>query len=79
MNKFLSENLPSMKLTFSHLKMDGWNTNFLLGWLIFRGENVSFREGIASQQGGFLSAGFTKRSKMIPLRHQTWMNKQLYC
>ena len=22
----------------SHLKMDGWNTNFLLGWPIFRGE-----------------------------------------
>ena len=24
--------------------MDGWNTNFLLGWPIFKGENVSFRE-----------------------------------
>ena len=22
----------------SHLKMDGWNTSFLLGWPIFRGE-----------------------------------------
>ena len=22
----------------SHLKMDGWNTTFLLGWPIFRGE-----------------------------------------
>ena len=29
----------------SHLKMDGWNTSFLLGWPIFRCENVSFREG----------------------------------
>ena len=28
----------------SHLKMDGWNTSFLLGWPIFRGY-VSFREG----------------------------------
>ena len=28
----------------SHLKMDGWNTTFLLGRPIFRGY-VSFREG----------------------------------
>ena len=28
----------------SPLKMDGWNTTFLLGWPIFRGY-VSFREG----------------------------------
>ena len=26
---------PSLKLIW-HLKMDGWNTCFLLGWLIFR-------------------------------------------
>ena len=36
--------LPSLKLTFSPLKMDGWNTSFLLGWPIFSGY-VSFREG----------------------------------
>ena len=35
--------LPSLKLTFSPLKMDGWNTSFLLGWPIFRCY-VSFRE-----------------------------------
>ena len=29
--------LPSLKLTFSHLKMDGWNTNFLLGCPFLRG------------------------------------------
>ena len=29
----------------SPLKMDGWNTTFLLGWPIFRGY-VSFSEGI---------------------------------
>ena len=29
--------LPSLKLTW-HLNMDGWNTSFLLGWPIFRGE-----------------------------------------
>ena len=29
---------PSLKLTFSPLKMDGWNTSFLWGWPIFRGE-----------------------------------------
>ena len=34
--------LPSLKLTW-HLKMDGWNTSFLLGWPIFRGY-VGFRE-----------------------------------
>ena len=40
-------NLPSLKLTFSHLKMDGWNTfSFPIGAFrpIFRCENVSFRE-----------------------------------
>ncbi len=36
--------IPSLKLTFSPLKMDGWNTIFLLGRPIFRGY-VSFREG----------------------------------
>ena len=30
--------IPSLKLTFSHLKMDGWKTTFLLEWPIFRGE-----------------------------------------
>ena len=30
--------LHSGKLTFSHLKMDGWNTSFPWGWPIFRGE-----------------------------------------
>ena len=33
----------SLKRTWP-LKMDGWNTSFLLGWPIFRGY-VSFREG----------------------------------
>ena len=38
--------VPSLKLTASlPLKMDGWNTTFLLGRPIFRGY-VSFREGI---------------------------------
>ena len=38
--------LPSLKLIFSHLKMDGWNTRFLLGfWAYFQGIlYVSFRE-----------------------------------
>ena len=40
----LLEKLPSLKLTFSNLKMDGWNTSFLLGRPICRGY-VSFREG----------------------------------
>ena len=39
--------LPSLKLTASWpLKMDGWNTTFLLGRPIFRGY-VSYREGIS--------------------------------
>ena len=33
----MNEDVPSLKLTFSHLKMDGWNTSFLLGWPIFPG------------------------------------------
>ena len=40
----LSSELPSLKLTWP-LKMDGWNTSFLLGWPVFRGY-VSFREGV---------------------------------
>ena len=28
--------VPSLKLTFSHLKIDSWNTSFLFGWPIFR-------------------------------------------
>ena len=33
----ISDLLPSLKLTW-HLKMDGWNSRFLLGWPIFRCE-----------------------------------------
>ena len=40
-NRFVCKDLHS--LTWP-LKMDGWNTSFLLGWPIFRGY-VSFREG----------------------------------
>ena len=39
--KFCQIHLPSLKLP---LKMDGWNTTFLLRRLIFKGY-VSFREG----------------------------------
>ena len=39
---FESGTLP--ETNSSPLKMDGWNTTFLLGSLIFRG-HVSFREG----------------------------------
>ena len=46
---FIGE-LPSLKLTFSPLKMDGWKMSFLLGWPIFRGY-VCFREGIRSNSG----------------------------
>ena len=41
----LKLDLPSLKLTVSHPKMDGWNTTVLLGRPIFRGY-VSFREAI---------------------------------
>ena len=38
--------LHSLKLTFSHLKMDGWKMNFLLGQkAYFQVQAVSFREG----------------------------------
>ena len=29
----------------SHLKMDGWNTSFLLGWPIFRGDMLVSGKG----------------------------------
>ena len=29
----------------SHLKMDAWNTSFLLGMAYLHGQTVSFREG----------------------------------
>ena len=41
--------IPSLKLTW-HLKMDGWNTTFLLGRPIFRGY-VCFREGKPIEYG----------------------------
>ncbi len=37
------EVLPSLKLTFSPLKIDGWKMKFLLGWRIFRAMLVSGR------------------------------------
>ena len=42
--------LPSLKPVFLHLKMDGWNLSFLLGWPIFNGYDgyVSFRDGPVS-------------------------------
>ena len=33
----------------SHLKLDGWNTSFLLGWPMFMGY-VRFGEGIVTQK-----------------------------
>ena len=41
--------VPSLKLTFSHLKINVWKMNFLLGRPIFWGY-VSFREGKISIQ-----------------------------
>ena len=41
--------LPSLKLTFSPLKMDGWKTSFLLGWAYFQGRTVGFR-GVQTQK-----------------------------
>ena len=40
---FVGWNYPPLKLTFWHLKMDAWNTSFLLGSPIFRCY-VSFKE-----------------------------------
>ena len=59
--------LPSLKLTW-HLKMDGWNTSFLLGRPIFRGY-VSFREctrwdvdGVSDGVSGLLHVRYRFRS-----------------
>ena len=43
----MMKRLHSLKLTFSPLKIDAWNTTFLLRRSIFRGY-VSFREGIVN-------------------------------
>ncbi len=45
--------IASLKLTWP-LKMDGWNTTFLLGKAFFRGY-VSFREGILTGMETILS------------------------
>ncbi len=42
---FFIESGPLPETNSLHLKVDGWNTSFLLGWPIFSGY-VSFREGI---------------------------------
>jgi len=39
----LNQYIPSLKLTW-HLKITPWKRKFLLETIIFRGENVSFRE-----------------------------------
>ena len=67
----------SLKLTFSHLKRDGWNTSFLLGWPIFRGY-VSFREGNQKNSHKYWDIypfiGVTKRR--ISLQRSTIFNRQ---
>ena len=40
-----TKKISFLKLTW-HLKMDGWNTSFLLGWPIFRGYVVSRSVGV---------------------------------
>ena len=58
-----------------HLKIDGWNTTFLLGRPIFR-FYVSFREGSRRCQGLLNAQGFsdvalfTNRSKKMDKTHQ---------
>ena len=42
--------IPSLKLTFSPLKMDGWNTTFLLGRPILSLMLVSGRIGVFSSK-----------------------------
>ncbi len=48
----------------SHLKMDGWNTRFLLGWPIFRGY-VSFREGNRFLKTGRIVNGARSMAKIV--------------
>ena len=63
--------LHSLKLTFSHLKMDGWNTTFPLGRPIFRCY-VSFREGKPS----FLHGCLVKHPFLMynDLKSSNWNN-----
>ena len=51
--------IPSLNLTW-HLKMDVWNTSFLLGWPYFQVRSVSFREeckGLLGDDGGRTCSG----------------------
>ena len=49
------DRLPSLKLTFSPLKMDGWNISFLLGWPIFRCDLLVFGSVIESPSSQLLA------------------------
>ena len=49
------DRLPSLKLTFSPLEMDGWNISFLLGWPIFRCDLLVFGSVIESPSSQLLA------------------------
>ena len=65
--------LPSLKTKSLHLKMDGWNTNFLLWWPIFRGQLlVSGRVGkkfSTWNPGGWLQISYMKNGCFTKIIH----------
>jgi len=50
---FIARKVLSLKLTLN-LKMDGWNTSFLLGWFIFRGKLLFLGRRYSRSFGGVL-------------------------
>ena len=69
------------------LKMDGWKITFLLGWLIFRCENVSFRECrvsnlLATSGAPIFRMSLEKGSISLPFFRHFWVDdflKELIC
>ena len=66
---FCEKMIPSMKLTFSHLKMDGWNIFFSFGGpAYFQVQVVSFRERTYFHSK---KCGFTYFYNYVPELHES--------
>ena len=61
----------------SHLKIDGWNTTFLLGWPIFRGY-LSFREGMSYVSPGVTNSAIIGLLVGKPNTGRLWNRRELH-
>ncbi len=61
--------LPSLKLTFSHLKMDGWNTKLVSFWdAIFSSAKMLLVSGRGPCKGYFRDTDFEFDTHVLPLK-----------